>query len=651
MVEQPKSGMGSHTEARYRDRTFLGRVSVGTRTTIFFLIGIAVFISGTFALLFADKQINEANLNLNKSVELASHISSIERDVWRIRAESEELSKLLANSKFAFSDAGKAASKEHVTLANTLGLRLDELYQKTNAEIISKQVSTLREAVALYMEQYKKSTKVKADPIPDMTGLEAVVRQAIRNISKKLNKVNILSLNETMAEIRAVTTEFIESGASRDLATIENAEKEFIRLLSAVPISTEDKEAFKSDILKYQSAMSAYAKYRLVHDNTRDRLDEIVSYMVPSIDAITSFSANNLAQAQFQEQKVRKKYRKLIAGGIAGAFTFILLIGIIIQNSISSPIITAARAARNLYSGKLDFKVRGLGNTDETGDIARALVSIKERLSDANKLQKNMKIAKTEAERGRAASAEAEWLRKDLESMKAEADKGKLAITEVALLRKILEATTDSVKIKKIEVDKVRDEATENNIKTTTNNRAVDDTSLDKISTISRQVARSSEHVTAAAEEAERTGTLIRSLSDASEKINTVESLITTIGEQADMPVINTPEQNSEPNLVVLNSLTENSNGIARRFDIIRSSSNQATWAIRDIAAIITKSREVALEIARLSSADALEVTTDLLQQSENLRAMLDSLVSKMQGQVTDDKVIDIEKNEEENSV
>jgi len=655
MVDQPISGKHTLTKEEFKERTFMGGVSVSMRTTLFLLMGFAVFILGTFALVFSDKKLDQANLTLNDSVELASYIAKIERDVWRIRAESEELSKRLARKQFAISDAGKAASKEHVILANNLGLRLDELYLRPGAGLISQQVSTLREAVALYMEQYKSSTQIKDNPTPDITKLETILRQKIRNISKSLSSVNILSLNETMSEIRAVTTEFIESGASRDLATIENAEKEFMRLLEAVPISSEDKKTLKSSIIDYQSAMSTYAKHRLVYNDTRDRLEEIVSYMVPSIDAITSFSAKNLAEAQINEQNVRKKYRKLIASGIAGAFIFILLFGVAMLNSISSPIMAAARAARNLHSSKSLDKVRGLGNTDEIGDIARAFINIKDRLNESDKLHKIMEQAKTEAERGRAASAEAEWLRRDLESMKAEADKGKLAITEVALLRKILDATTDSISLKQIGESKASDKGPENNIQPTANNESKDDTPLDKISTISRQVARSSEHVTAAAEEAERTGTLIRNLSDASEKISTIESLITAIGEQADMLVVNAPEQGSDPNLVVLNSLPENPNGIARRFDIIRSTSSQATWAIRDIGSAIKESREVALDIARMSSADALEVTTNLLQQSENLRGMLDSLVNKMQGKVTEETVInidiDIEKNEDDGSI
>ena len=325
MIDQPLSGARPLAKGGFQERTFMGGIGVGTRASLFILVGIAVFVAGAFALIFADKQLNKANLTLTDSVDLTSFISNIERDVWRIRAESEELSKRLANTQFAASDAGKAASQEHVALANTLGLRLDELYLRPSAEVIGEQVSTLREAVAQYMEQYNKSTQNEVDLAPDMTGLETILRQAIRNINKSLSTVNILSLNETMADIRAVTSEFIESGASRDLATIENAEKEFVRLLNAVPISSKDKSTLMSGMTEYQSSMSAYAKNRLVHDNTRDHLEEIIFYMVPSVDAITDFSGDNLAQTQKHYKIVRQKYRVLIASGIAGAFFLILL--------------------------------------------------------------------------------------------------------------------------------------------------------------------------------------------------------------------------------------------------------------------------------------------------------------------------------------
>ena len=87
---------------------------------------------------------------------------------------------------------------------------------------------------------------------------------------------------------------------------------------------------------------------------------------------------------------------------------------------------------------------------------------------------------------------------------------------------------------------------------------------------------------------------------------------------------------------------------MTRRFDMIRSTASQATWAVRDIGSMIKEARETALDIARLSSAEALEVTTDLLQQSENLRGMLDNLVNKMQDQVAIEPLSNVKENDED---
>lgn len=156
---------------------------------------------------------------------------------------------------------------------------------------------------------------------------------------------------------------------------------------------------------------------------------------------------------------------------------------------------------------------------------------------------------------------------------------------------------------------------------------------------ISRRVAESSQTVTQAALDAERTGILIRNLSTAIDGVDGIESLIASIGEQADMLIVDMPGRPSD--LMVLQGIPQgagNSDAVTRRFDIIRTAAGKATWAIRDIAAVINEARKAALDIARSSSAEALEVTTELLEQSENLRGMLDQLVLRMETQLSIDE-------------
>ena len=604
----------------------MGGIGLSTRSSLFVLLGIAVLISGGFGLNHVDKELTKSDITLSQASALNASAAVIERDIWRIRAEQGDLSKQT-------SDAARAATQQHLALAAALGQKLDELYQRPEAAPMGEHVSTLREAVAQYGEQYEKSRQKAENSGPDLTGLEANMRRAIRSIGKTLSALDSLSINETMMAIRAATTDFVESGISRDLIVIESHQKEFYRLLISIPMAPETKSTLQLGINDFNNALTAYAKVKLVANNTRDRLDEIISYMAPSVDAITDFAGNNFVEAEAGRATLRQQYRTLIAAGGAAAVMLILLFGLAMLRSISGPVTAAAQAAKSLRRGDTDIVVWGLGNEDETGDIARAFWALKGSLIEARKLGEEMEKAKSDAERGNAASAETEWLRRDLQSMKAEADKGKEALAEVALLRKVIDATADDIGEKQIAKDKEAPPAPAP--------EAATEMSMDSISSISRQVARSSESVTAAADEAERTGTLIRNLSDASGKIGAIESLIALIGEQSDMLVINAPPQNPDTNLVILNGDARsngdtNSDAIAQRFEAIRAAASKANWAVRDIGALIRDSRDVALDIARLSSSEALEVTTDLLQQSENLRGMLDNLVNKMQDQITD---------------
>jgi methyl-accepting chemotaxis protein len=631
MAVEPFLGDGEQNQSApeskdLQDRTFMGGIGLSTRSALFFMLGIVVLVGGGFGLNFVDKELAKADSALSKATGLNTTATIIERDIWRIRAEQQELSKNPT-------DARRAATQQHLALAATLGQKLDELYQSPEAGPMGEHVSTLREAVAQYGEQYEKSMQQAENPGPDLTGLEANMRRTIRSVGKTLTVLNSLSINETMMAIRAATTEFVESGISRDLIAVEGHQKEFNRLLISIPMSVETKSTLQLGINDFNNALTAYASVKLVVNTTRDRLDEIISYMVPSVDAISDFAGGNLVEAKAERSALRKHYRPQIAAAGVASIMLILLFGLSMLRSISRPVIAVAQAAKSLERGDTNIVVWGLGNKDETGDIARAFWALKGSLVKARKLGEEMEKFRGDAERGRADSAESEWLRRDLQSMKAEADKGREAVAEVALLRKIIDATADNISEKQIVKSKELPPAHAPT--------AAPEMSLDSISSISRQVARSSEYVTAAADEAERTGTLIRNLSDASGKIGAIENLISLIGEQSDMLVINAPPQSRDTNLFILNDDTRSklgpsSDAIAHRFEAIRAASSKANWAVRDIGALIRDSRDVALDIARLSSSEALNVTTDLLQQSENLRGMLDNLVNKMQTQITD---------------
>ena len=269
-------------------------------------------------------------------------------------------------------------------------------------------------------------------------------------------------------------------------------------------------------------------------------------------------------------------------------------------------------------------------------------------LGEAAQLRNDLANASAEIESG---EAEVARLRSEVEALGAEVEKSEATVIEAALLRMDLEST-------KAELEHAEAAAKSGLAKNLEDLEPAgaplaragspppaEETPPSAISSISKQVAMSSESVSAAAYEAERTGTLIRGIFDAAEKIGEVEKLLATINEQTNLLVFKPGITDGRgvgeaDNLVVLSSDQRSApeqgglgeDAIGQRFDIIRSTTGQITWAIRDLGQTINSIKDIALDVAETSSAEAMKVTTELLEQSEHLREMLDTLVNRIQG-------------------
>jgi len=634
------------------DRSFLGGIGLSSRISLFVLIGIGCLVAGGFGLFRAQQDLGAAQKQVATAYELAKLVDTVEATTWRIRAEG-----------IAQRQAGTAQSTDameaHITKAIELDRLLDDMYSRFNTTILSEHITTVREALAQYAEAYGAvATGSQTPPAADTTALFTAVQEAGRALQDRLEQIDILSLNKTVSDMRDAEATFRESGRTGALIAVGDAQDAFLRLLSMVPLSETDTSDLRKLMTAYQLRMTEYAKGRLSTPDKVRRLDEIFTYMTPSIDSLRASAKQQVAVSILENTRLQDLYHPLIASIGAGLMLLVLLSGALILRSVTAPVTAAADAGRRIANGEDNVVVWGLGNEDETGDIARALSVLKLRLGEIITVRESMEKAKSEAERGRAATEEAAWLRHDLESMKAELGKGQAAIDEVELLHKVIEAMRSDFQESNAEAAQQTQPAAQKrpeNPPVEQNN--TDIPSLDTISQISQQVAQSSQSVTIAAEEAERTGTLIRGLNDASKRILGIETLIKTIGDQADLlwvgaPLSNQGTASAGDNLVMFNSdprgdvqetsephldRPETESSIGRRFDVIRATASQTTWALRDINGVILEARNLALGIAQTSSAEALNVTTDLLEQSENLRFMLDSLVHKMRDQLFDE--------------
>ncbi|HER26733.1 MAG TPA: HAMP domain-containing protein [Rhodospirillales bacterium] len=635
----------------FMDRTFLGGTGLSARISLFVLIGLACLAAGGIGLFKAYQDLGATGRQLVVADNLSHRVEAVEAAAWRLRAEGIQIKP----------NGDPGTTEAHVAKALELGRLLDDMYNRFETATLGELITTVREAIAQYAEAYDAGPgdppKVNAAKNADQA---AAVRTAGRHLQDRLGTVNILSLSKTISDMRLAETAFIKDGQAGSLISVANSQDAFYRLMKMVPLSDADSTDLATLMEIYQTALTEYAKGRIKVPDGSGRLSEIFSYMTSNIAALKDYADRRLAASIASDTKLRKFYLPLIASGGAGLLLVVLLAGAFILRSITGPFAAAAEAGKNIAAGK-DVVVWGLGNDDETGDVARAFSALKLRLGEIVSLRERLEKTRSEAERGRAATEEAAWLRHDLESMKAELAKGQAALDEVELLHKVIEAMRSDFK-ENAEAARVETELGSEKLAIEASAEApqqptVESPGMDSISEISRQVAESSQNVTAAAAEAERTGTLIRNLNDVSRRITGIEKYIKTIGEQADLLWVGAPGEGDgsqgASNLVMFSPDQHSADGsasgpdrpdmessIGRRFDVIRATASQTTWALRDINGVIIEARNVALTIAQTTSAEALHVTTDLLEQSETLRFMLDSLVHKMHDQLFDGEEI-----------
>ncbi len=672
------------THKEFGDRYFLGSIRFSARFWLFALVGVAFAALAGGGYFLAEKKLNEAETALAAAKSLTEAAGTVEKKIWRIR----ELEKTLLDAP-----APEAIAGHEAAVASTLGL-LNGLYKRPDVARARETISTISEGLDQYIAETR--ALVAAGRALDGGGeggggLLRRLQGAGKGVTAGIAGVKKLKPLAALATgMRRFEKAFVMDGSAQDLAAIEKLSAEIATRTAKIRASKKIKGGITALMKTYRDTLAAVAENIAIRNKGLTRLDEIHTYLAPSIESFSAFAKDKAATSKIRLNELKKISRWALPALAAGLVAALTLFGLILMRSIAVPVRSISKAAALLMGGESSVPIPAIGNNDETGDLARALANLKASLAGASLLRRDLEAkianaeddaqaraevtrlgddliaAKARAEKGEAAlsetirlrnelaearteaakGGEVERMREELEALKTEAERGEAAVIEAALLRMDLDAT-------KAELDKASHQAATLAAERTAQaaSRADEDSQAPQtheknmpgsLSTISEQVALSSRSVTEAAREAERTGALIRGLSSATERILEAEKLVGAIGDFTDPSLFPAPrpegrqegKTDGSDNLVVLAPEHRQGPGkdeTGRRIETIRTSASQAAWAIRDAARTIDQLRDIAVDIAQSSSAEALAVTTKLLEQSEHLREMLDTMVTKIQ--------------------
>ena len=73
-----------YEKRKFRERTFLGGISLKARAFLFIFLSVSVMLPAGFAQLYASKQLKEANRKFSDSLSLSIFVNTIEKNIWQI---------------------------------------------------------------------------------------------------------------------------------------------------------------------------------------------------------------------------------------------------------------------------------------------------------------------------------------------------------------------------------------------------------------------------------------------------------------------------------------------------------------------------------------------------------------------------------------
>ena len=589
------------TIAESQERTFLGGIDFSTRAVLLAFAGLVAMVVAGGVYYFADQKLSAAARDSAAAQELRALTARVEKGLWQIRGDEKD---------FLVRRDPRSVERYERTAAALNGV-LSTLYARPDTGLASEHITTLDEGLAQYTTEFQTVVQAKKAPGPGVTDdLVRRLAKSARDFDSMVAKTNSANLKDVVARMRRHEKDFIRQGATRDLARINDRSEEFGLLLASSPVAERDKSRIRDLLKSYKANLTAYARAKIPQKLSMTRLDDIFAYMLPSVDGLATFAEDGLAAAARAAEEARTFARTLVSGGVGAILALLTLVGIVIVRSIATPVRALAQAANRLADGDGSVPLPALGNSDEAGEIAAVLTVFRENQGEIGRLRGQVAAMRAELEKSEAALKRSE----DVEMR--DGDGAGLPVPRIS------EPAPISVR-----------EAASGMILS------------GPISAISRQLAESSQSVSTKAYEAERTGTLIKNLGDAARRIGEVETLLSAIGEQTNFLVLKSAvteglSDEANKHLVVLSTGYKSAADqrastdaiVRRRLDAIRTTAGEASRAIRGIAYSVAEVKEVAMDIAASTSAEALAVTTALLAQSECLRGMLDDLAGNIHG-------------------
>jgi methyl-accepting chemotaxis protein len=595
-------------------RTLFGGMSFGARLTNLISLGLLAIIATGGLFYAADQRSDAALQRLKAAMQVQAQVSTV---------QATALGELGRHQSLLTAGGGNRI-KDYDRGMETVSRNLKALIENPATSDGQKTVLTLNDGFTQHAAHFHKAAQLAALLGPGQrTGLIGNARALGDKLEAEIAKTGRTGLAQSFAQLRRMEEAAGRSGPHASEATIAAQARGLTQAVGQAPIDANLRAGLAKLAGAYVSDLAQLVRMRQAMNSEVARIEEINAYVAPNIQTLAEFGGSLSLSARQSADDAQAFVRKFLAG--ASAAILVLFVGLawLLMSSVIRPVRLLAHASSFLARGEQGTNIPALGNYDETGEIAHALVQFRENMTHAQRLRDELELRLETAESAAAASARA--------AQEAEAKSKELTEAEPVEEAPEIEAPLPALP-EPASAEVLPPVSSLQNL------------SNINISDLSRQLAETSQNAAGAAYEAERTEMIINGIADSMNRIGQTEILLAGVSDQMSLLVVQSqltddgiPSSDQENLILLANKRREDETGqhnvgqsLSDRIGVIQSGTNQAIRSIQQIGETIGAVNDVALEFAAVSSSDALDAATVLLQQSEELRGKLDDLLGKI---------------------
>jgi len=607
----------------YASRTFLGGTRLSTRTGMFVIVGLLAVMVYAGLIVHVNDRVSAAHLGLERAQNLSTLVTAIARG--QAALQTDEKRYILTR------DA--AAAQDMRGLLDEQSRTLDALGAHADAGDLSRPIATLKDGLVQY-DQHLSELVGSLSGNPAAAG--SALRDADQALAPRLAASGRRGLPELLSRVNQLGSEMVLTGDPVHLVDLQNAYKKLAARVEDAGLPRGDRAAITDLLARHQDAMMALITARVGVNEDAQRFDDILTYIAPSLTALTSVAGELIGERWEALTAARKFAAASLVGGGAAIILWVVTLGLIVMRTVTRPVQALAEAADRLARGDRTVMIPGRGNRDAVGQLARAFDDWMAAMADAEHLRQDLDHAQAktlqavetmeaEARRAQAAADDAEVLRRTLADYRREMDEMENLLAEFEEDQANQAPVPALARAQALAQSQVQAAA------------AGGEAALGKVSDHLSQVSR---QASAAIIDVELTDTLIRNIAAAREQLDGLGGHVVAVREEFNQFLFGpqAPGGADDDKTVALNG------GAVRQASLKDPESRARLAAIRDAVdraerALGACTREVehvtdtAQRLAASASDEARLATDQLAAQSDYLRALLDTLAHRTQPQ------------------